>query len=400
LKEAIVQQALGAKLMEITLISSTIPNVLLGQVLSLILTVSSASNQVLSIAEINIPGLLATFAYGSVATLFATMILWQGSGGSKITWRRFILCLFSSLFDSAGRILFLTGNSFLSLPRLCILTTLTTPTVMIISIVFLKARFGWKSWVGAGMSVLGVIFLFTAQMYINPDIENGVINTKTGYAMGILSALSYGASNVMMELMMKCNVSSTEADSTDYAVNCHHRIEEPQVTVQKGVDFDHVEIEKAQSNESINKVAPSVFENKNAVASVLSIYYSSCTMWSLVYLLLRGIDRELQYFRVNGGPYIFDHLIPCTTYCASMVSFYFLMPIMIRRASAALFNLSLLTYNFYAVFVGSYICSEPLKVEFVIPCLVVIAGIVLCNVDPYPIKTEGERNEQSFTLEF
>lgn len=336
-------------------------SLLLGQILSVLITIANTANQFHNNSGIQIASFLTMIVYASVALLFWIILLRRGTFDSSFFLDKVKLCLIISLFDAAGSISFLSANSFLNFPRLAIISTFTTPAVMILSIVFLGAKYLWNNWLGAIFTVIGVISLYITQILSMPEPGDDVSNATFGYFLAIVSALSYGVSNVTMEYTVKLN---NDTKDISYPLKTTEILS----PVNSNIDS---EIVPPQQD----------IEPMFSMTSILAVNSSFSAIWSLIYFLSWGMRKEIAFFSYSGStPSLLHHWPKVITYLLSLGCFYSLLPVMMKIASAALFNISLLTTTILAILVNFLIFGESLRPELLVPCFLVIMGIIIFNI--------------------
>jgi drug/metabolite transporter (DMT)-like permease len=233
---------------------------------------------------------------------------------------------------------------------------------MLLSIPILKIKYYWNNWMGALISFIGVMLLCLMQIIQNSDSSGTIPNMSFGYLLGIGSALSYGISNVSMEYLMKYYSFSKDL-SMEKKLNQEIRATKSSI----------------EDTGDINNERPQEFDLCTGL--ILAVNSSFSVIWSILYFVSWSMEKELVFFSPESGSKIADHWLAVLVYMFSMVSFYCLLPVMISRASAALLNLSLLTVNLMSIPIAFWICNEPLNFEFIAPCIIVIAGILVFNID-------------------
>jgi drug/metabolite transporter (DMT)-like permease len=160
-------------------------NLVLGQVLSVCITISGAINQKLNRDYLlDLAAIQTTLVYVVVAVLFWLALMhfsveyfWTRKFRSKIP-----ITVVTSLLDTAASVLALHSYQHLNVPMVALLSTVATPTVMFLSRIFLKAKYRWTSIAGASIAISGVISLSIYQLFF----ESSAAMSTTG--SGILSS--------------------------------------------------------------------------------------------------------------------------------------------------------------------------------------------------------------------
>ena len=158
-------------------------NLVLGQILSVCMTISGAINQKLNQDyHLDLAAIQTASVYVVVAVLFWLALMqfsveyfWTRKFRSKIP-----ITMVISLLDTAASILVLHSYQHLNVPMVALLSTIATPTVMFLSRIFLSARYRWTSIAGASLAISGVISLSIYQLFFESSTA-----TNTG-SPGIL----------------------------------------------------------------------------------------------------------------------------------------------------------------------------------------------------------------------
>lgn len=76
-------------------------------------------------------------------------------------------------------------------------------------------------------------------------------------------------------------------------------------------------------------------------------------------------------------------------YVVSMTVFYSLLPILLSRASATVFNVSLMTVNIFSLISGYFILNEQFSPIFLATFFLITSGLVVYNL-PQRKKSDSE----------
>jgi drug/metabolite transporter (DMT)-like permease len=318
--------------------------VALGQLLSLCSTAGYAAHQVHSRRGVDLSATLMVAVYGLLAAAF-----WGYRVARRFVWRsetsvssdaRMIpsyalvqCCVAISLLDVAGSVLTLHAVQFISVPRVTLISTFSTPTAMALSYAASRARYRPRHVVGASLAVLGAIGMCVLQM-LAPEqparpAEYGPAALPQGspiygYIMSFTSAVCYGTSNVLMEALLK-----------------------------------------------------GALAEDAGVVGVLATNSTFATLWTLMYFVGFRRDAEVKDYAQADPLLVAGFILPT-------FAFYVLMPVFLSHYSAALLALSLLTINFMSLPVGAYVCNETmLSFTFIVPFIAVVAGIAVYNAPPF-----------------
>jgi solute carrier family 35 protein F1/2 len=202
---------------------------------------------------------------------------------------------------------------FTNLAVIALLSTISTPCVIVLSRLFLGTHYRALQYIGATICVSGVVFF---SISFGVDTLSSGSDAWLGCLLALSSALVYAGSNVLAE----------------------------QLTVGDSYDSDE-------------------FLAMTGVAGLA---------WSVLYLLASGL-MELSQFPSQPAPVIALVFL----YALSIFCFYTALPLFLRRASATLFNLSLLTVNIYSALVNMALFEDSFTWSFPVALLIVTVGILV-----------------------
>lgn len=298
----------------------TIGNALLGQFLSLTITLSGTVNEYLYRRHnVNFPALQTVLFYLLLALFYVPKWLWNSrkerSASAFVTLSmavktRFLWYSGYALLDCIASLLVIKSYIYTNLATVALLSTFSTPCVIVLSRIFLRAKYRPLQYTGAAICVAGVV-LFSVSL--------GLETSKAGLYGGLLaigSAIVYACANVMAEGMVKVD----EHDSTEF----------------------------------------------------LALTGTSGFLWSLLVLLIFGWDEPGALLAQPSSvyPLVILHIL-------AIFGFYSGLPFFIRRASATFFNLSLLTVNIYSALVNLVLFRDSFTWSFPIALIVVNVGILV-----------------------
>lgn len=301
-----------------------IGNALLGQFLSVAITLSGAVNEYLARRyKVNFPALQTVLFYLLLSIVYTPKWLLKRRRKEPHTptsevirrvWNVKGLWYTGYAFlDCIAAILVIRAYLFTNLAIVALLSTISTPCVIVLSRLFLGTQYRPLQYAGAIICVSGVIF-FSVNLGLQTMAEGG--DTWLGGLLALGSALVYAGSNVLAERL-------TSGDSYD-------------------------------SDEFL------------AMTGVAGL------AWSMLYMLASGLS-ELGLFIAQPSPVIALIFL----YALSIFGFYSVLPLFLRLASATLFNLSLLTVNIYSALVNMALFQDTFTWSFPISLLIVSVGILV-----------------------
>ena len=287
----------------------------LGQVLSLLITSTGVSSQFLaSNFHTSIPVTQGFLNYVLLA-LFSARLVWHGQllRTLRERWWRYLLL---AVIDVEANYLVVMAYAYTSIGSVMLLDCWTIPVVMFISFFFLRARFRLAQLLGVVLCVLGPVLIVLSDAIHGQPLSAGD-SPWLGDVLCIAGATLYGVSNVCQEILVK-----------------RHSAEEFLAML-------------------------GLFGTAVGAVQMLAVESSQLALveWSapVVGLLM--------------------------AYGAAMFLLYYLTPKMLRLGGATLFNLSLLTSDFFAVIAQTFIFGEAPNWVYGLAFVVIILGLLLFNVD-------------------
>lgn len=301
-----------------------IGNALLGQFLSVTITLSGAVNEYLARRySVNFPALQTVLFYLLLAIVYTPKWLIKRrrkdpslsvSEIIRTVWKdKGLWYTGYALLDCIAAVLVIKAYLFTNLAVVALLSTISTPCVIVLSRLFLGTKYRVLQYIGAGICVSGVVF-FSVCLGLDTALTGK--DDWLGAVLALASALVYAGSNVLAERL-------TSGDMYD-------------------------------SDEFL------------AMTGVAGL------TWSLLYMLASGLP-ELSLFLSQPPPVIALIFI----YAVSIFAFYSVLPQFLRVASATLFNLSLLTVNIYSALVNMALFQDAFTWSFPIALLIVTVGILV-----------------------
>lgn len=299
-------------------------NLLLGQCLSLAITLSSAVNEILNrIYDLNFSAVLTFIFYLALFFIFAPFFLLKRKTGSKsnsegiriIFKTRAFVYMAYAFFDCFASLTVVLAYSFVNMSLITLLSTASTPFVIFFSKMFLKTTFTIKQYVGAFTCIFAILILSMALGFDSLDSTRSI----TGCLLCLISSISYAASNILAEKLSKSSSSH----------------------------FEFL-----------------------AFTSLFGIF------WSIFGLFVRSdeifilIRQPLMVFLLIG------------MYVSCLIVFYWLIPIFLINSSATLFNLSLFTVNVYSFLIGYIFFHIHFIWAYPLAFALIATGIILYSAEP------------------
>ncbi|KAF0701974.1 hypothetical protein AaE_016208 [Aphanomyces astaci] len=297
----------------------------LGQVISLFITITSICTQVLT-QNYNVH-LATTQSVGNYFLLMGYLVRrwWTREDGSSHTpWWKYTLLAFA---DVEANFLVVLAYKYTTISSAMLLDCFTLPVVMFLSITFLHAKYATQHYAGVGLCLFGICFLIVSDImnYKDSSFASDSFNTTAlvGDALSLLGATIYGVSNVAQEYFVKTKSRSEFLGN----LGLHGFV--------------------------ICGIQAYVVEHDAFVAITWST-------GSAAFLAL---------------------------YVAALFLMYSVTAIMLRDGDSAIFNMSLLTSDFFGVLAGIYLFHESLSWLYCVGFISILAGLAVYTRAPSPTAT-------------
>lgn len=311
-------------------------SIALGQVLSLLIATTTSTTASLAQDDVQLPVLQCLFTYFVIGLTFTTYRLVTGGVREYSTalLKYSGAYVFLAFVDLMGNYLVLKSFSYTSLLSVILLDTWAIPVVMTLSVLFMRTLFRWNHYLGAMLGIFGMVFLviMDAHKALTQDVDSESVNSLSsdsmlkGDILCLLGATCYGISNVVQEAMSK----------------------------------------KRHSTE---------------VTAMIGVF--GCIAATLQLLLFQR--SELKSF----GELENEHLGLFFLFVLALSLFYSLAPLLFKWTSAAFFNLSLLTSDFYGLIVGTVFLGISIDALYAVPFGLTMGGIILYNIVPSKTRDES-----------
>ncbi|GJP39828.1 hypothetical protein CLOM_g24168 [Closterium sp. NIES-68] len=289
----------------------------LGQLMSLLLTATATCSALLAARGISIPTFQSLLNYLLLASVYGAILMHRKTP-LTVPWR---VLLLASFLDVEGNYFVVLAFRFTSLTRVTLLDCWAIPAAMLLAALCLSTRYHCSHVLGALLCTAGLAVLLLSDAASGsskpPDsTAGGSSNATLGNALVILGATLYAASNVSVEYLA-------------------HRVE---------------------------------------TTELLAFIGCSGSLISITQLLLLE-KEELQSLSFDGST-----VLPMVVFSLALFAFYSLTPLMLRLGGAALFNLSLLTSDLWAVGVSAVVFNQPVEGIYFASLVVVSVGLVIFSL--------------------
>lgn len=150
-------------------------NLLFGQLLSLLIASSAVSNEFLfRRANLSLPTLQTLGVYLLMALTFIPQSYWPSnpriySFKATLDKNKWLFGV-GSFADCFGNILSIRTYETLPLAKAALLLSLSTPSVFFFSLLFLRKKYRWNSYLGTALSLVGASLLYL-DSFLHPPRE-------------------------------------------------------------------------------------------------------------------------------------------------------------------------------------------------------------------------------------
>ena len=290
-----------------------IVSLLYGQLLSVLVTVTSTSSTELARDDVDAPTLQSTLVY-AVLGLGHGAVLWR-RGAALPPARRLAKYAAWALVDVEANYLVVTAFQYTSLASVTLLDMFTIPCALLLTRVFLQARYTPRHVGGVLLCVAGIVGLVASDAEDGSDADNEVL----GDMLALCGAALMAASNVTQELIVRAEEATAGRSET---------------------------------------------------LAFLGVFGAA---WSALQVAVLEREQAAQLATLSSARDVGLML----AFVAAMLAFYSLGPVVLERDGSAFFNLSLLTSDVWAVVVQATVFGQLVGIGYAGAALVVCLGIVL-----------------------
>lgn len=108
------------------------------------------------------------------------------------------------------------------------------------------------------------------------------------------------------------------------------------------------------------------------------------------------IGKKIQPYFLYNNLYLVGYLL-LFSLCLFLV--YIITPVLLRIESATLFNLSLLTSDVYAIFIGVFLFQQKLNIFYFLALFLIGVGLVIYNHQPLIPSSNHSHSQNKHSLE-
>ncbi|GAV66094.1 DUF914 domain-containing protein [Cephalotus follicularis] len=297
---------------------------LLGQVLSFVLAITSFTSSLVADLGVNAPITQTSFTYFTLFVVYGSILLYRRQK-LLVPWYWYLLLGF---VDVQGNYLVNEAFQFSSLTSVTLLDCFTIPWVIVLTWIFIGTRYSLWQFFGAALCVLGLGLVLVSDAGVGGE---GGSKPLLGDALVIIGTLFFAMSNVGEEF-------------------CAKRKDRTEVVGMIGAYGLLVSVVQL---------------------SILEIKSLESVTWST------------------------DIILAIAGYTASSFLFYTITPFVLKFSGSAMFNLSMLTSDMWAVVIRIFFYQQQVDWLYYLAFATVVIGIVIYSItqkDPVHVTSVEDEN--------
>ncbi|KAJ8640102.1 hypothetical protein MRB53_016796 [Persea americana] len=285
---------------------------LLGQVVSLFLAVTSFTASLIADLGVDTPLTQSLFTYLSLALVYSSILLYRGQK-LRVPWYWYVVLAF---VDVQGNYLVIKAYQFSSITSVTLLDCWTVPWAIILTWIFIGTRYSLLQFFGAAMCIVGLGLVLLSDAGVS---GGGGAKPLLGDILVIAGTFCYAISNVGEEFCVKKK--------------------------------DRVEVV--------------------AMLGVFGVLISICEILVFERKDLEEVKWSATIISLFAG------------FTVSTFLFYTVVPFVLKMSGAAVFNLSLLTSDMWAVLIRIFFYHQQVDWLYYLSFAVVVLGLLLYSLsDP------------------
>ncbi|PKA49940.1 hypothetical protein AXF42_Ash019256 [Apostasia shenzhenica] len=175
----------------------TVVGLVLGQFVSLLITSTGFSSSELSRRGINAPTSQSFLNYLLLAIFYGGILIYRRQW-LQLKWWYYVLL---AVVDVEANYLVVKAYQYTSLTSIMLLDCCTIPSVIFLTWMFLKTKYGLRKFVGMGICVAGLVLVVFSDVHSSD--RSGGQNPLKGDLLVIGGSILYAISNVFEEFLVK-----------------------------------------------------------------------------------------------------------------------------------------------------------------------------------------------------
>ncbi|PWA72356.1 hypothetical protein CTI12_AA271380 [Artemisia annua] len=178
--------------------NKTIIGLVLGQILSLLITSTGFSSSELARRGINAPTSQSLANYVLLAIVYGGILIHRGSG-LKARWYYYLLL---GVVDVEANYLVVKAYQYTSITSIMLLDCWAIPSVIVLTWLFLKTRYRFQKIAGVVICVAGLVLVIFSDVHAADRSQSGSSPIKGDFLV-LAGATLYAVSNVSEEFFVK-----------------------------------------------------------------------------------------------------------------------------------------------------------------------------------------------------
>ncbi|KAD3337108.1 hypothetical protein E3N88_32628 [Mikania micrantha] len=180
------------------LANKTVVGLVLGQILSLLITSTGFSSSELARRGINAPTSQSLANYVMLAIVYGGILIYRRSG-LKARWYYYLLL---GLVDVEANYLVVKAYQYTSITSIMLLDCWSIPSVILLTWLFLKTKYRYRKIAGVAICIAGLVLVIFSDVHADDRSQSGS-NPIKGDFLVVAGATLYAVSNVSEEFFVK-----------------------------------------------------------------------------------------------------------------------------------------------------------------------------------------------------
>lgn len=180
------------------LANKIVVGLVLGQILSLLITSTGFSSSELARRGINAPTSQSLANYVMLAIVYGGILIYRRSG-LKARWYYYLLL---GLVDVEANYLVVKAYQYTSITSIMLLDCWSIPSVILLTWLFLKTKYRFKKIAGVAICIAGLVLVIFSDVHADDRSQSGS-NPIKGDFLVVAGATLYAVSNVSEEFFVK-----------------------------------------------------------------------------------------------------------------------------------------------------------------------------------------------------
>jgi len=295
--------------------------IICGQFLSLLICGTSVSSKYIEIEKIDTPVFQNLFNYILLFVVYTSILFMKKTEDGerllyKIIKESWYKYFFIAIIDVEANYLIVLAYQYTTLTSVQLLDCFVIVVVMLLSWYFLGVRYKIVHFTGLIVSLIGVVCMVVADVLLD-DSKEQAPNAALGDVLVLLAACCYGTSNVAMEYVTK--------------------------------------------------------SNKHGNIHILGMLGLFCP-------IICGVQAAiLEHEKISSIAVSWKVLGLFAVFTLCMFAIYSCMPLIMKISSATVVNISILTADLFALFVGHFLFHQKFSALYLVSLATIVIALVIYN---------------------